>query len=138
MKPVLQALILADAVYQDVKTGKRIIAGTFDCLYATEFPSNYSHVTNAYVCLTEVRGTIPVKLYYVDLELNEVLMEVGPIEVSADDPLESVDFTIEVPPIPMPHEGVFGLELHAAGMLLASLRIQVARQAEKQEQEEQQ
>jgi hypothetical protein len=36
IKPVLQALVLADNVYQDKFTGKMIIAGTFNQLYFTK------------------------------------------------------------------------------------------------------
>ena len=32
-KPVLQALVLADHVYQDKTTGKMVIAGTFNRLH---------------------------------------------------------------------------------------------------------
>ena len=32
-KPLLQALILADHVYQDAQTGKKVIAGTFNQLF---------------------------------------------------------------------------------------------------------
>ena len=32
MKPVLQALVLADKVYHDRQTGKKIIAGTFNAI----------------------------------------------------------------------------------------------------------
>jgi hypothetical protein len=123
--PVVQALLLADHVYEDGVTGKKVIAGTFDCLYAKEFPTHFYSVTNAYVCITEVRGEVPLILRYVDLATNEVLMECGPITISSDDPLASIDFAVQVPPIPMPHEGVFAFELHAFNELLGCLRITV-------------
>ena len=55
-KPVLQALVLADHVYVDAETGKKIIAGTFNELHAAEFPTQFAHVTFAYLCLTDLRG----------------------------------------------------------------------------------
>jgi hypothetical protein len=125
IEPVLQALLLADNVYTDAGTGKRIIAGTFDSLRAAELPATFDRVTAAYICLTEVRGEIGVVLRYVDLDDNEVLMEHGPTQVRSDDPLASVDFVVPVPPIPMPHPGVFAFEVHSRNELLGFLRITV-------------
>ncbi len=125
VKPVLQALLLADHVYTEEGTGKKVIAGTFDCLFGNEFPTEFYQVTYAYICVTDVHGEVPLMLRYVDLATNEVLLEYGPISVRSDDPLASIDFAIEVPPIPMPHEGVFAFELHAFNELLGFLRITV-------------
>jgi len=34
---------------------------------------------------------------------------------------------VEVPPFPMPHEGVYAFELHAGGEMIGARRIRVAR-----------
>ena len=135
VKPILQALLLADHVYTDADTGKKVIAGTFDCLFGKEFPTEFYPVTYAYICITDVHGEVPLILRYVDLATNEVLMECGPIPVHSDDPVASIDFAVTVPPIPMPHEGVFAFEVHAFNELLGFLRITV-RPAEQDEDED--
>lgn len=126
-KPVLQALVLADHVYVDQFTGKKVLAGTFNHIWATEFPTKLSQQSWAYVCLTEVKGQVPIVLRFSDLSSNEVLMETNEAEVRADNPLSSVEMIVQVPPFPMPHEGAFAFELYSRHALLGSLRIQVSR-----------
>lgn len=126
-KPVLQALVLADQVYTDAVTKKKIIAGTFNHLWAGEFPTTFERKTYAFICVTEVYGKVPIVLRYVDLYSNEVLMESPRVEVRADDPTESVEMVFPVPPFPMPREGVFAFEVHAGGEVLGSLRIKASK-----------
>lgn len=35
MNPIVQALLIADHIYQDVHTGKRIVAGIFHTIYTS-------------------------------------------------------------------------------------------------------
>ena len=125
--PVLQALVLADQVYVDARSGKKVIAGTFNRLWTSKFPASLGRKTWAYICLTEVQGSVSVELRYVDLKSNEVLLRNEPFTVKADDPLNSTEMVVAVPPLPMPHEGVYAFELYAAEEMLGALRITVAR-----------
>jgi hypothetical protein len=138
IKPSLQALLLADQVYEDSATGKKVIAGTFDALYApaSEFPTEFMRVTYAYICLCNLHGRTPLQLEYVDLSTDEVLMEYGPIFLDATDPLASVDFTVPVPPFPMPHPGYYALEVFAGNELLGRVRVCVESIEEKETDEE--
>ncbi len=72
-----------------------------------------------------------------DLEKSEVLLENGPIEIESDDPLASIDFAIPVPPLPIPHEGVYALELHSCDEIIGILRITANRHPEETDDEEQ-
>lgn len=122
-KPILQALVLADHVYVDAATGKKIIAGTFSQLLAASFPRMFGRTTWAYVCLTEVRGTVPIALRYTDLQTNEVLLSTRALTIQSDDPLASRELMIEVPPFPMPHAGTYVFEVYAGDEAIGSLRI---------------
>jgi hypothetical protein len=102
-----------------------------------EFPTEFPVVSWAYVCLSEIRGKVPVCLRYVDLESNEILMESAPIELSTEDMLASTDFVLPIPPIPMPHEGMFAFELYAFDDLLGSLRIRAEAASEDEDEEQQ-
>jgi hypothetical protein len=124
-KPILQALVLADHIYVDAETGKKIIAGTFNELCAAEFPTQFAHVTFAYLCLTDLRGEAELDLRYVDLSDGEILMQLEGVRVAAPSPLESTELILEVPEFPMPGPGSFALEVHCAGELLGFLRINV-------------
>jgi hypothetical protein len=161
--PVLQAMLLADQVYQDRGTGKYVICGIFSAIHfvpkeppkdkdrsagagaadggsdggeadetSESSPSAPAPVPIArlvragspfaYVSLTELQGTRKFELRYVDLEENNVLFGTT-FEVSCRDPLETIQITVPLPPLPIPHEGVFVLELLCDGEMLGSHRV---------------
>jgi hypothetical protein len=134
VKPVLQALVLADQIYTDGRSGKKVIAGTFNRLWTHKMPARFGQTTWAFICLTEVRGTIQIRLRYRDLRSSEVLLETGEIEVKSDDPLVSAEIIVQVPPFPMPHEGVYAFEVYTGEELLGSLRVSVNNIAEEKQQ----
>jgi uncharacterized protein DUF6941 len=130
IKPIIQALLLADNVYTDAETGKRIISGVFDTITLSEIPADFPYPTCVYVSLTAVRGEIDAMLRYVDLDSDEVLMEHGPKKLISDDHLASLDFSTPMPPLPVPHEGVFALEVHVNDELIGMVRITVRQAAD--------
>jgi len=131
VRPILQALVLADHVYIDAKTGKKIIAGTFNHLAAPEFPSFFGRTTYAFISMTEVHGNLPVTLKYTDLSTSEVLLEIRDLPMEApNDPLATVEMVVELPRFPMPHEGVFAFEVCVNDEQIGALRIQVSHSAE--------
>lgn len=141
-KPVLQALLLADHVYQDKDTGKKVIAGTFNQLNLSKLkaaPKNAeptaggprqlspAEVTrpgspSAFISLTDVRGPTDLELRYVDLADNGVLLMLK-FRVESDDPLKTVEAILPVPPLPTPRPGVYALELFCNDEPLGSLRV---------------
>ena len=149
LKPRLQALVLADHVYQDKTTGKMIIAGTFNRLHifrrdppqdevqsptedAQQPPGSpqklqYQEICKAgspwaYVSLTELRGEVPMELRYVDLKDNLVLLHAG-FFVKADSPLDTREVAVPLPVLPTPHPGTYVLELLSNDEPLGSHRI---------------
>ena len=131
VRPILQALVLADHVYIDAKTGKKIIAGTFNHLAAPSFPSHFGRTTYAFISMTEVHGTTPVTLRYTDLSTSETLLEIRDLPMEApNDPLATVEMVVELPRFPMPHEGIFAFEVYAHDEPIGSLRIQVSKSDE--------
>lgn len=130
LRPVLQALVLADHVYIDAKTGKKIIAGTFNHLTSTEFPTVYNRSKYAFLSLTEVLGHVLIDLRLVDLSNNEVLLDIPGLEVASDDPLETVEMVVEIVEIAMPHPGSFAFEALCQGELLGSLRLFFSRRGD--------
>jgi hypothetical protein len=125
VKPNLLALIVADNVYRDGRTGKHIISGTFDKLFFSRTNLNQPMVVDgkpklmggmdsgspyAYLCLTNVRGDTKLMLRYVDLGDNSQLFE-GEIRVTAQSPLDTVEAILPLPRLPVPHPGMFALEL---------------------------
>jgi len=124
LNPTLQALVLADHIYTDAQTGKRVVAGTFRRLL-TEKLGGQGPTTYAYISLTSIRDEVCLALRYVDLDDNSVLLETE-FKVVCDDPLATVEMSVQVPPLPTPHEGVFAFELLCNDVQLGSLRIRVS------------
>jgi hypothetical protein len=139
--PVLQALLLADHVYQDRGTGKHVVAGIFSGMgfipkgaKPKQPPGDGSSVPArsliragspfAYLSLTEVHGTRTIELRYVDLSTNDVLLSTT-FQVKCNDPLETVEVALPLPSLPAPHAGVFALELLCEGTWLGSHRVKV-------------
>jgi hypothetical protein len=140
VKPVLQALILADHIYDDRLTGKKVISGTFNQLSFAKVPKR--QVTQGgqkkvlvppggqigspwlYISLTDFRGKARFDIRYVDLKDNKVLFGTA-FEAQWDDPLATAEFVLPMPPLPASREGVFALELLCNNELLGALRVRV-------------
>ncbi len=125
LKPELQAVVLADNVYTDVHTNKKIVAGTFNQLWSVKFPAIFSKTTQVYLVLTNCHGVQKLRIRYVDLKDESVLLESPEIRLTITDPLERHEVVMDVPPLPMPHEGQYAFEVYCNGELLGGIRINV-------------
>lgn len=123
---MLQAMMLADHVYMDASTGKKVIAGAFHRLSADSFPCNFDETKVAFLSLTGLHGSADLTLRYVDLSTGEALMEIQDVHVESDDPLQTIELVVELPKLPMPHPGAYAFEAHWEGELLGVVRLFVA------------
>lgn len=142
MKPVLQALLLADHIYQDRFTGKHVIAGIFSTVWfkkdgakprTEEVEGEERLVVSggtragspyAYISLTNFEGTEPFTLRYVDLADDIPLFE-GTLEVTSDDRLKTHEIAAPLPPLPAAKAGTFALELLWKNDPLGTCRVLV-------------
>ena len=128
-KPVLQALVLADHIYIDYTTKKKIIAGTFHNLWAKKFPSQFSRTTNAFISLTDLRGETQLTLRYRNLDDDKELMSLS-FSITEENPLNTYEVIVDVPGFPMPKPGAYAFDLLYQEEVLGSLRILVAKREE--------
>lgn len=143
VKPVLQALVLAERVYEDLTTRKKIIAGTFNTVQiGTASAHEVGPATGdgkktvripgginagspwVYINLTEIHGRIPFTLQYVDLKHHSVLMKTE-FAVECKNPLANVEVMIPLPELPTPHPGTYAIELMSDEYPIGALRIEV-------------
>jgi hypothetical protein len=152
-RPVLQAMVLADHVYQDRLTGKSVIAGTFatilfgsiSAVQSSEVsPGSEEEATQVvfngpisrigspylYLALVEVHGQVPLTLKYVDLSDASVLFE-AQVVVASVDPVAVAEYVLPIPPLPANKAGTYSLDLLYDGEILGSWRV-VARKLEDQ------
>ena len=145
MKPLLQALLLADRIYKDT-TGKHIIAGTFNKMVFTKRGAEPKKVEidgeekqlvlgggqagspYAYISLTELRGKIQCVLRYVNLEQDKALFQTH-FAIESTDPLQTVELVLPMPRLPLV-PGVHALELLCDDEPIGSHRIIVEEKKE--------
>ncbi|MEM8882771.1 MAG: hypothetical protein AAGD14_01725 [Planctomycetota bacterium] len=127
--PVVRAILLADHVYQDLQSGKFIIAGTFDQIFVTQFPG--SHVsTHLYINLADFHGTHEMAVRLVRLEDGFEIGNSGAIEIEQEDRARHAEFNVRLPPMEFEREGPYAVEVVWDGHLLGEARIQVAQAEE--------
>ena len=144
MRPTLQALLLADHVYQDRSTNKMVVAGIFNRInlrpIATviepskqagaeggirEIPLNQvisAGSPYAYLSMTDIWGEQAFELRFVALEDNQAIMGLQ-FKVQSNDRLATVEACFPLPPWQISKAGVYALELLHNSDLLGSLRI---------------
>lgn len=142
MKPVLQALVLAERVYED-KSGKKIIAGTFNqiaiCLVAPvqlALPDDTQRLLIpggtdpgcpvAYISLTDVVDGTELTLQFFNVSKNIAVFQVD-IKIEGADRLATIEIIAPLPPIRqfMKEVGVFSFDVVWKGEILGSHRVRV-------------
>lgn len=155
-RPVLQALVLADHVYQDGLSHKFIIAGTFGRMWFRRQPKAsadeqkreesrtrqadtieevLAHVSQAgspwlYFALTDVHGRLPLQVKYVDLSDSSTLFEMS-FEVASSDPIGVAEFALPMPALPRAKIGTYSVDLLHDSEILGSWRVVVSESSEK-------
>lgn len=120
--PLLKAFVLADHVYTDALTAKRVVAGTFNTVSVKSFPGVHKKA-DAFILITECSGKTLIQLRFVRLRDNQLLMESGEIQIESDDELAVLDLAIAIPAIPLPEEGGYCFECYANGSLIGNVRL---------------
>jgi len=139
VKPVLQALVLADHVYQDV-SGKKIIAGTFygikfsrkPPITEVELPDGSKKLAAlggmqggspyAYLSLTDVCTNTILSVQFVHLTKNVVLFQTD-IKIECDNRLGTIEIVLPLPRLPIQEAGTYALEVICEGEIIGSSRI---------------
>ena len=140
VKPTVQALVIADHIYTDAGTNKKIVAGIFHTVFATiiENTTEKPQIIQAsisrggfqmgspfaYLSLVNVRGEQPFVLRYVDLATDDVRFQVD-LQINCRDPLTPVEVSLPLPPLPTDKYGSFALELLWKNEPLGAYRVHV-------------
>ncbi len=140
MKPVLQAILLADHVYVDKGTGKHVVAGVFDRLSfipkerMEEAESAKENVVLggmqagspwAFLSITDVRGEQGFALRYVFLDDDQVIFQTK-FTIKSEDPLKTYRVVAPLPPLPSRRAGTFALEVIWNDEPIGTYRVLVA------------
>lgn len=122
VKPLLQALWLVDDAHQDSNTGKINVTGLFDVIEIQRPATHFTAPAFLFFTLIGLHGQVDMTLFYVDLSDLSVLLD-RPFRVQSNDPLASQVVCLAVPPMPVPHPGIYSWELHWQNDMIGSSRI---------------
>jgi hypothetical protein len=122
--PVVQAVVMADHVYQDRDTGKYVVAGTFHQLRASAFPCELTTPIHAFCVLTSVAAPIAVSMQLVSPDGN-VVMSSSALTVTCLDPQQMIEFAFPVPSLQLPVPGWYRLVLLIDDTPRGSARLEV-------------
>jgi hypothetical protein len=144
MKPVLQALVLAERVYTDTPSGKKIIAGTFNRLLIGRVQAQQVDLPEggkglvvpggtdmgspwAYISLTDVVDGTDINLQFMNIGKNQLLFQIA-IKISSKDRLATVEIVAPLPPISTfcNEAGTYSLDVVWGNEILGSHRLVVA------------
>lgn len=144
VRPVLQALVLADHVYTD-KSGKKIIAGTFNRIVhkpvkLPEAPPAPDPATGKprrlvlggtdmgcpwfYLSLTDVVDGTKLLLQFIHRGRNEVLFDTA-ITIQNQDRLATIEIAYQLPPLApyVQGPGEYAFDVISEGIILGSHRL---------------
>ncbi|PAY20549.1 hypothetical protein CKO51_05755 [Rhodopirellula sp. SM50] len=139
-------MVIADHVYQDRKSGKSVIAGTFTKIIfqplleqppedkeknsspdpSKGHPAVFSMGSpHMYLALTGIRKELELDIRLMDLADARVLMEGGlPIKVEDANPIAVHEYAVPLPRLPLPRKsGNYSIDVLWNGEQLASWRI---------------
>ncbi len=138
-KPVLQAMVLADHVYQDRATGKFIIAGTFTRMFVgtrkakaagdgsgnqlVSGPVTTSGSPYLYLALVELSGKVPLELKYLRLSDAKLIFSIR-LVLGCDSPLKVAEYNLPIPPLST-EPGDYSLDLLCDNEILGSWRVKI-------------
>lgn len=154
MKPVLQAIVLAERVYTDEGTGKKIIAGTFNGLLVGRIENKSIDLPDGskarlilggtdfgcpslYISVTDVVEGTELRLEVSDVSKNKVMFGTK-FKFSQTDRLATIEIIAPLPPLGqyIREPGIFSFDLIWNGEILGSHRLIVKELSAQQEEEE--
>lgn len=136
MKPIVLAMIICDYYYRDAHTGKSIIAGTFNSINSSAFPSKHGNCA-VYIAITDVATSGSLQLIF-RKEGGGFAMELPPWEVKCPESRRAVvEIGGNINGLPLPEEGYYefavtwdGLEIFARRLRATKIEIPTPPQAE--------
>lgn len=121
----VQALLLADHIYQDEGSGKFVIAGTFHQLNVAAVPTTFERTIGVFVSLCGLMGQAAIRLEFCDAASGAVLLGTRSLDISCSDPDTPVEFAVEVPRLPLPHAGRYRLRVVAEEQVVGEMGLLV-------------
>lgn len=121
--PVLNAILLADAVLRDEYSGKCTVVGIFDSISAAAFPAEHRNLW-LYLSLTELHGSADIEVRIVTADEDETVLFGGPLpRVDSESPLLVHEVPAVIDRVVFPAPGEYRLQLLVGVEVFAERRL---------------
>ena len=107
--------MVCDVAVPDPSTGKKNLIGIFDQVNVGKFPTQRQ--MSVYMKLADAEGPYRVEVRFVKRDSGEILAK-AESDIVIKDRLESADFHIEFPPLPIPAAGRYEFQIWANDIYL--------------------
>ena len=115
--PLLVAALVCDAAVVDPGTGKTSLIGIFNHVNVGAFPTQQP--VSLYFKVTDAEGRYKIEIRYSHADTDEVLASMEG-EFQSTNRLQSMDFLVECPSLPIPRAGRYAFQFWANSMFLGS------------------
>jgi len=122
--PVVLAMIVCDAIYQDPATRKCTILGTFSTINARKFPVVHRQL-GVHIALTDGHGKSRIRLTLVGLDETQSPLFSGEGTIEFADPRVVAELNFRLQNVTFPRPGEYRFQLHANDELLMERRLHV-------------
>jgi hypothetical protein len=125
MKPIVLAMIICDYYYRDAHSGKSIIAGTFNSINSSAFPSKHGNCA-VYIAITDVATSGKLQLTF-RKEGGGFFMDLPAWDVKCPENRRAVvEIGGNINGLPLPEEGYYEFAVTWDGMEVFSRRLRAA------------
>ncbi len=122
--PVVLAMIICDAIYQDPATRKCTLLGTFSTINARQFPVVHPQLA-VHVALTDGHGRTRIRLTLVGTDENQRPLFSGEGAIEFNDPRMVAELNFTIANLTFPAPGEYRLQVQANDELLMERRLYV-------------
>lgn len=112
--PKCKAMLLCETAITDASTQKTSLINLFQSFVLPKFPG-WTHFAVAYVHLSSGLGLYQIRTEVHDLEQDTILLHSPFMQVEFTTRLMLVKMMIGIPPLKLPHPGIYDLVLMANG-----------------------
>lgn len=123
--PMVLAMVLCDAIYQDPATKKCTLLGTFSTINARSFPMVHAQLA-VHLALTDGHGKTRIRLTLVGAEETEKPLFSGEGMIEFADPRMVAELNFTIANLTFPAAGPYRLQVYGNDQLLMERRLNVA------------
>lgn len=123
VKPLVLAIILCDTVIREVGTNKLSLIGTFNSIFANNFPCTHPSL-NVYIALTGGHGRMSCKLRMTSPADNSPVFDL-PGQIDFGGPSAVGELVFQLQQLRFPEPGPYSIEFWGGTDLLASRKLNV-------------